>query len=126
MGVFALGLPCRAAEFAFDYHGFALMAAAVTRTVLVAEWGGTDYAWSDPVTLGMATGGLFSTRLISSSLDIWCAPGRVDSPPTSTMSAAAVTSSKPRSVVNHRPREQIGGHVEDAQSPGTCDPMAPS
>ncbi|MFB6679366.1 MDR family MFS transporter [Streptomyces sp. NPDC056390] len=58
VGAFALRLPRRAATVTFDYRGFALMAAAVTCTVLVAEWGGTDYAWSDPVILGMAVGGL--------------------------------------------------------------------
>ncbi|MET7477032.1 MDR family MFS transporter [Streptomyces sp. NPDC005648] len=58
IGVFALRLPRRAVEVVFDYLGFTLMAAAVTCTVLVAEWGGTDYAWSDPVILGMAAGGL--------------------------------------------------------------------
>ncbi|MEW2400843.1 MDR family MFS transporter [Streptomyces sp. NPDC046862] len=60
VGAFALRLPRRAATVVFDYLGFALMAAAVTCTVLVAEWGGTDYAWSDPLILGMAGGGLLA------------------------------------------------------------------
>ncbi|GAA0905721.1 MDR family MFS transporter [Virgisporangium aurantiacum] len=57
IGVFALHLPRKAAAVAFDYLGFTLMAAAVTCTVLVADWGGTDYAWSDPLIIGMAAAG---------------------------------------------------------------------
>lgn len=60
VGAFALRLPRKATVVAFDYLGFTLMAAAVTCTVLVAEWGGTDYAWSDPVILGMAGAALLS------------------------------------------------------------------
>ncbi|MHB9857077.1 MDR family MFS transporter [Streptomyces sp. YIM S03343] len=60
IGTFALRLPRKAARVTFDYLGFALMATAVACTVLVAEWGGTDYAWSDPVILGMAGGGLLA------------------------------------------------------------------
>ncbi|MCW8378734.1 MDR family MFS transporter [Streptomyces justiciae] len=63
VGVFALRLPRKAVAVAFDYLGFMLMAAAVTCTVLVAEWGGTDYGWSDPVILGMAAGGLLAWTL---------------------------------------------------------------
>ncbi|WP_226967163.1 MDR family MFS transporter [Streptomyces phaeolivaceus] len=58
VGAFALRLPRRTAAVAFDYLGFTLMATAVTCTVLVADWGGTDYAWSDPLILGLAGGGL--------------------------------------------------------------------
>ncbi|MFF0095043.1 MDR family MFS transporter [Streptomyces canus] len=60
VGAFALRLPRRTAEVAFDYIGFALMAAAVTCTVLVATWGGTEYAWSDPLIIGMAAVGLLT------------------------------------------------------------------
>jgi EmrB/QacA subfamily drug resistance transporter len=58
VGAFALRLPRKAATVAFDYLGFTLMAAAVTCTVLVTEWGGTDYAWTDPLVLVLATAGL--------------------------------------------------------------------
>lgn len=60
VGAFALRLPRRAVEVTFDYIGFALMAAAVTCTVLVTTWGGTEYAWSDPFIIGMATVGLLT------------------------------------------------------------------
>jgi predicted MFS family arabinose efflux permease len=60
VGAFALRLPRRAVEVTFDYVGFALMATAVTCTVLVTTWCGTLYAWSDPVILGMAVGGLLT------------------------------------------------------------------
>jgi predicted MFS family arabinose efflux permease len=33
------------------------MTAAVTCTVLVADWGGTDYAWNDPLVIGLAGAG---------------------------------------------------------------------
>ncbi|MCW8379746.1 MDR family MFS transporter [Streptomyces justiciae] len=58
VGLLALSLPRKSRAVSFDYLGFLLMAVAVTCTVLVAEWGGTDYGWSDPVILGMAAGGL--------------------------------------------------------------------
>ncbi|MEU6108296.1 MDR family MFS transporter [Streptomyces albidoflavus] len=43
-----------------DLPGIALMAAAVTCTVLFAGWGGTEYAWSDPVMLALAAGAVAS------------------------------------------------------------------
>lgn len=55
---FALRLPRKAVKVSFDYLGIALMAAAVACTVLVANWGGTTYQWSDPVILGLAAGGV--------------------------------------------------------------------
>ncbi|GHB82953.1 MFS transporter [Streptomyces umbrinus] len=64
VGAFALRLPRRAAEVAFDYLGFALMVAAVTCTVLVTTWGGTEYAWSDPLIIGMAVGGLLAWAVL--------------------------------------------------------------
>jgi EmrB/QacA subfamily drug resistance transporter len=54
----ALRLPRRAVKVSLDYLGIALMAAAVTCTVLVATWGGTTYEWSDPVILWLAVGGV--------------------------------------------------------------------
>jgi EmrB/QacA subfamily drug resistance transporter len=53
---FTLHLPRRANKVTIDYIGVALMAAAVACTVLVAEWGGTTYAWSSPVIIGVAAG----------------------------------------------------------------------
>jgi EmrB/QacA subfamily drug resistance transporter len=60
---FALRLPRKAAKAAIDYPGITLMAAAVTCTVLFASWGGTEYAWSDPVILGLAAGALAAWAL---------------------------------------------------------------
>lgn len=51
-------LPRRSVKVAFDYAGFVLMSAAVTCTVLVATWGGTEYDWTDPVILGLGVGGV--------------------------------------------------------------------
>lgn len=45
----ALKLPTRRNKASIDYLGIATMAVAVTATVLVANWGGVDYAWGDPV-----------------------------------------------------------------------------
>lgn len=60
VGAFALRLPRKATGVVFDYLGFTLMATAVTCTVLMADWGGTDYAWSDPLILGLAAAGLLA------------------------------------------------------------------
>ncbi|GAA1382097.1 MDR family MFS transporter [Pseudonocardia kongjuensis] len=56
--VVALRLPRRTGRAAMDPLGIALIAAAVTCTVLVASWGGTEYAWTDPVVLWLAAGGV--------------------------------------------------------------------
>ncbi|MFE0678493.1 MDR family MFS transporter [Streptomyces sp. NPDC058867] len=60
VAVFALRLPRRTATVRFDSRGFALLATAVTTTVLVAQWGGTEYPWADPVILCMGAGGLLT------------------------------------------------------------------
>ncbi|MFD1538783.1 MDR family MFS transporter [Nonomuraea guangzhouensis] len=52
----ALRLPRRVVRVRIDYLGTALMAAAVTCTVLFASWGGNQYAWSDPIIIGLAGG----------------------------------------------------------------------
>ncbi|MEV0639395.1 MDR family MFS transporter [Streptomyces sp. NPDC050619] len=75
VSAFALRLPRRATRIAFDYRGFVLMAAAVTCTVLVADWGGTDYAWSDPLILAMVAGGLLAWLLFFLSQRRDAAPG---------------------------------------------------
>ncbi len=56
----ALKLPRKAAKVTLDYLGIALMAVAVSCTVLVTTWGGNTYEWSDPVILGLAAGGLLA------------------------------------------------------------------
>jgi EmrB/QacA subfamily drug resistance transporter len=53
-----LRLPRSTAKVVVDFLGITLMAVAVTCTVLVATWGGTRYAWSDPRILALATVGL--------------------------------------------------------------------
>ncbi|MFD4603774.1 MDR family MFS transporter [Streptomyces sp. NPDC058464] len=58
-----LRLPRKAAKVTIDYLGITLMAAAVACTVLVADWGGTDYAWSDPLILGLAAAGVAAWSL---------------------------------------------------------------
>ncbi|WP_119729950.1 MDR family MFS transporter [Thermomonospora amylolytica] len=60
---YALRLPRRGVRVALDRLGIALMAVAVSCTVLVATWGGTEYAWSDPVIWGLAAGGLVAWTL---------------------------------------------------------------
>ncbi|GAA2410446.1 MDR family MFS transporter [Streptomyces glaucosporus] len=57
---FALRLPRKSVKVPVDYLGIALMATAVTCTVLVADWGGTDYAWSDPLVVGLIAGGVLA------------------------------------------------------------------
>lgn len=70
IGLLALGvcavvlrLPRHDVRATLDYLGFALMAAAVSCTVLVADWGGTEYSWTDPVLLATAAGGVVAWAL---------------------------------------------------------------
>jgi EmrB/QacA subfamily drug resistance transporter len=63
----ALRLPRRAVRVRVDVLGIALMAAAVSCTVLVATWGGTTYKWSDPIILGLAAGGVIAWVLFFAS-----------------------------------------------------------
>jgi len=59
VSILVIHLPRRPAVSArLDYLGFVLMAAAVSCTVLVADWGGTEYGWTDPVLLGTAAAGI--------------------------------------------------------------------
>ncbi|MHB9756696.1 MDR family MFS transporter [Streptomyces sp. BYX5S] len=52
----AIKLPRKTVQVTLDYLGTALMAAAVTCTVLFASWGGTQYEWSDPLVIGLGIG----------------------------------------------------------------------
>ncbi|MGW0436676.1 MDR family MFS transporter [Micromonospora sp. NPDC003197] len=58
IALFALRLPKRDTQARLDYLGTMLMAVAVTCTVLFATWGGTEYAWSDPIILGLGAGAI--------------------------------------------------------------------
>lgn len=60
---FALRLPRKAVKISIDYLGITLMAASVAATVLLAVWGGTQYAWSDPLILGLAAGAVLGWTL---------------------------------------------------------------
>ncbi|MFT4280603.1 MDR family MFS transporter [Microbacterium sp.] len=53
VAVVALKLPHTPTRVRIDYLGILTMAVAVTATVLVANWGGTDYEWSDPLIIGL-------------------------------------------------------------------------
>ncbi|GAA3615299.1 MDR family MFS transporter [Kineosporia mesophila] len=55
-----LKLPRHKATARLDVIGFVLMAAAVTATVLVADWGGTEYDWTDPLVIGTGVGGVLA------------------------------------------------------------------
>ncbi|WP_405729055.1 MFS transporter [Streptomyces sp. NBC_00028] len=54
VSAFALRTPRRSVKIAIDYVGITLMAVAVAATVLVANWGGNAYGWTDPVVLALA------------------------------------------------------------------------
>ncbi|MFC4561320.1 MDR family MFS transporter [Nocardiopsis mangrovi] len=58
VSAFALRLPSKAAKATIDYMGITLMAVAVSCTVLVTMWGGTEYDWSDPIILGLVAGAI--------------------------------------------------------------------
>ncbi len=48
----------RRRQHEIDYAGAALMVLAVTSLLLVTAWGGTQYAWTSPIILGLAAGAL--------------------------------------------------------------------
>jgi EmrB/QacA subfamily drug resistance transporter len=53
-----LKLPSRHVEHAIDYLGAALLAAGVSCIVLLTTWGGTQYAWSSPLIIGLGIVGV--------------------------------------------------------------------
>ena len=53
-----LKLPFARRPHAIDYVGASILVAAVTALLLVTVWGGTTYAWSSPVIMGMIGAGL--------------------------------------------------------------------
>ncbi|WP_428832504.1 MULTISPECIES: MDR family MFS transporter [Amycolatopsis] len=56
VAAFALPAVRGAARPRIDYLGILLIALASTGLTLVTSWGGTEYAWTSPVILGMAAG----------------------------------------------------------------------
>lgn len=54
----ALKLPHKPTKVSIDYLGIVTMVIAVTATVLVANWGGTDYEWSDPLIISLTAAGV--------------------------------------------------------------------
>lgn len=51
-------LPALGAKAKVDYAGICLLAAASTAIVLVTSWGGSTYAWSSPLIMGLIAVGL--------------------------------------------------------------------
>ncbi|WP_247595246.1 MDR family MFS transporter [Actinomyces procaprae] len=49
----ALRMPRRSPSFSIDWAGLALTSIGAAGIVLIATWGGTTYAWSSPVMLGL-------------------------------------------------------------------------
>ncbi|MFD4921040.1 MDR family MFS transporter [Streptomyces goshikiensis] len=56
-----LHLPKKRAKGKIDYLGAALLTLAITSTVLVTTWGGTEYAWGSAEILGLIAVGVLST-----------------------------------------------------------------
>lgn len=54
--VFLLKLPRTRGRIRLDIGGMVLIAVATTCLVLATSWGGSTYAWSDPVILGLLAG----------------------------------------------------------------------
>jgi EmrB/QacA subfamily drug resistance transporter len=52
-----LHLPPKRVEHRIDYLGAALIMAGVSAILLVTTWGGQEYAWDDPLIVGLAVGG---------------------------------------------------------------------
>jgi EmrB/QacA subfamily drug resistance transporter len=53
-------------EHVIDYLGAALLVLGVTSLLLVTTWGGTQYAWTSPIILGLA-----ASALVSGILFVW-------------------------------------------------------
>jgi EmrB/QacA subfamily drug resistance transporter len=53
-----LRLPYRRLEHSIDYLGTALMAGGVSCLLLFTTWGGTEYAWSSPISIWLAVAGV--------------------------------------------------------------------
>ncbi len=47
-------LPVKTSKARIDYVGAALLAACTTAALLVLSWGGSEYAWSSPIILGLS------------------------------------------------------------------------
>ncbi|MER6255987.1 MDR family MFS transporter [Streptomyces sp. NPDC001584] len=56
-----LHLPRKRSQGKIDYLGAALLTVAITSTVLVTTWGGTEYAWSSVEILALIVVGVLST-----------------------------------------------------------------
>ncbi|MFF4020832.1 MDR family MFS transporter [Streptomyces sp. NPDC001843] len=57
MAAVVLRLPVRRSSARIDYFGAALLMAGITAIVLVATWGGTEYAWGSDVIVTLIVGG---------------------------------------------------------------------
>ncbi|WP_443059328.1 MDR family MFS transporter [Streptomyces sp. NBC_00435] len=55
-----LHLPKKRAQGKIDYLGAALLTVAITSTVLVTTWGGTEYAWGSAEIIGLIVTGIVS------------------------------------------------------------------
>ncbi|MFI6923856.1 MDR family MFS transporter [Nonomuraea spiralis] len=58
-----LRLPRRTSPHRIDWLGAALISGVLTCLTLFASWGGTTYAWSSPVVLGLGAGAVLLTVL---------------------------------------------------------------
>jgi EmrB/QacA subfamily drug resistance transporter len=56
--VFRLHLDVPTQRHAIDYTGAALLTAGVSALILVTTWGGSEYAWSSPMVVGLAGAGV--------------------------------------------------------------------
>ena len=67
-------VPFRRQDHRIDFLGAALMVAAVSSTMLVAVWGGAEYAWSSGVITGLASAAV----ILTVAFVVW--EGRVEEP----------------------------------------------
>lgn len=73
-GSFVLKLPRHRNTSSVDYLGTLFMAIATSSTILIATWGGHQYAWTSPVILG-----LIAVVIIATIIFIWV-ERRADNP----------------------------------------------
>ncbi|MDI5969685.1 MDR family MFS transporter [Streptomyces sp. SL13] len=55
-----LHLPRKRSQSRIDYLGAGLLTVGITALVLLTTWGGTQYAWSSPIIIGLGVGGVLA------------------------------------------------------------------
>lgn len=64
VAIYFLDIPKRNVKFHWDYAGTFFMIVATTSLILFTTWGGSRYAWSDPIILGLIASTVIAAILL--------------------------------------------------------------